>query len=152
MATLKITSHKALPILFCIGMLFCIPTHAKKEKKAEIAAVNIETTVTAVSAAELTIAEKRVSKSCSWNVKLLSPTTLEQRKHNLTVDLCREVNADVLVDPQFTYEKRILGGGRLTVSGYPAVYKNFRAMSDKEVDAFISTPEYQSGKVVFINK
>ncbi|MCM1004686.1 MAG: hypothetical protein NC402_00115 [Prevotella sp.] len=114
--------------------------------------VNVNTTITAVAAAELQISDKRVSKSVSWGPKILSPTGLEQRKANLIIDLCREVDADVIVDPQFTYRKRMFGGGVLTVSGYPAKYTNFRSMSDKEVETFITTPEYQSGKVVFINK
>ncbi|MCM1377483.1 MAG: hypothetical protein NC097_03630 [Clostridium sp.] len=114
--------------------------------------VKVETTITAVTVAELDISDKRVSKSTSWTLKAVSPTSLEQRKANLIVELCREVEADVLVDPQFTFSKRIFGGGKLTVSGYPARYKNFRTMSPQEVEAFITTPEYQTGKVVFINK
>lgn len=114
--------------------------------------VDIQTTITAVTAAELDISETRVSMTDSWRIKLFSPTDLDQRKSNLIVKLCREVGADVLVDPQFTFTKRPLGGGKLTVSGYPAKYTNFRSMSDKEVDAFITTPEYKEGKVVFINK
>ncbi|MCM1153243.1 MAG: hypothetical protein NC328_06290 [Muribaculum sp.] len=114
--------------------------------------VEINTTITAVTAADLDIKDVRVSKTDSWRIKIFSPTDLEQRKANLIVELCREVGADVLVDPQFTFTKRPLGGGKLTVSGYPATYKNFRSMTDNEVDAFITTPEYQQGKVVFINK
>lgn len=114
--------------------------------------IKVETTITAVTVAELDIADKRVEKSVSWKLTALSPTSLEQRKHNLITELCREAGADVLVDPQFTYSKRFLGGGKLTVSGYPASYRNFRTMTPAEIDAFITTPEYQNGKVVFINK
>lgn len=139
--------------LFCVSILCVLPCQAKKRTpEPPPAEVKIETTVTAVSAAELDIADKRVSKSCNWHTKLFSPTSLEQRKTNLIVELCRQVGADVLVDPQFTYEKKILGGGKLTVSGYPATYKNFRAMNEAEVDKFIVSPEYETGKVVFINK
>ena len=71
---------------------------------------------------------------------------------NLIIDLCREIGADILVDPQFTYSKRILGGGKLTVFGYPASYKNFRTMTDKQIDALITSPKFESNRVVFINK
>lgn len=114
--------------------------------------VNVETTITAVTVAELNIADERVEKTVKWSMNFLSGNSLEQRKANLIVELCREVGADVLVDPQFSYSKRMLGGGVLTVSGYPATYKNFRTMTDEEVDAFIVSPEYETGKVVFINK
>lgn len=124
----------------------------KQETVSPSNTVEVETTITAVTVAELDISDKRVSKSVTWNLGFLSPTDLEQRKKNLITELCREVGADVLVDPQFTYTKRILGGGKITVSGYPATYTNFRTMSDKEIDAFITTPEYNTGKVVFINK
>jgi hypothetical protein len=85
-------------------------------------------------------------------MNFLTGTSLEQRKTNLIVKLCREIGADVLVDPQFTYSKRIFGGGKLTVSGYPAKYKNFRAMTDEQINAFITTSKFDSNKVVFINK
>lgn len=124
----------------------------KMQEKNPENVVNIETTITAVSAADLEIGDKRVSKTTTWGPKVFSPTSLEQRKANLIIELCREVGADVIVDPQFTYSKRFMGGGKLTLYGYPATYKNFRTMSESEVDSFITTPEYETGKVVFINK
>ena len=68
------------------------------------------------------------------------------------VALCREVGADILIDPQFTYDKRILGSGKLTVSGYPAKYKSFRTMTNEQVDAFITSPVYDTNTVVFITE
>ena len=140
--------------LLFLGMIFLsFPTISGKETAEEQKKIiNVETTITAVSAAELEISDKRVSKSVTWKLNFLSPMSLEQRKQNLIIELCREVGADVLVDPQFTFTKRMMGGGKLTVSGYPATYTNFRSMSDQEVDAFIASPEYETGKVVFINK
>lgn len=127
-------------------------TYGKKTDEQPTNEVNVETTITAVSAAELEIGETRVSKTSTWGPKFLSPTSLEQRKANLIVELCNEVGADVLVDPQFTYSKRIFGGGKLTLYGYPAKYKNFRSMTEQEIDSFIVSPAYETGKVVFINK
>lgn len=143
--------RKTIFTTFCF-LLLASAASAGDEQETPYQSVNIETTITAVSVAELDIADKRVSKSKTWTMNFLSPTDLEQRKKNLITELCREVGADVLVDPQFTYNRRFLGGGKLTVSGYPATYTNFRTMTDEEVDAFIVSPEYQSGKVVFINK
>ncbi|MBE6318706.1 MAG: hypothetical protein E7081_07020 [Bacteroidales bacterium] len=146
--------HFVFCLIFCcflIGGVFSAYAE-DKEQQTLSNIVNVETTITAVSAADLEIADERVSKSTTWTLNFLSGTALEQRKANLIIELCREVGADVLVDPQFTYSKRMLGGGKLTVSGYPATYKNFRTMTDKQVDAFITSPEYNTGKVVFINK
>lgn len=129
-----------------------MPIQAREQEEIQPKTVNVELTITAVSTADLDIADTRVSKSKTWTLNFLSSMTLDQRKANLIIELCREVGADVLVDPQFIFSKRIFGGGKLTVSGYPATYKNFRTMTDKEVDAFIVSPEYETGKVVFINK
>lgn len=146
-----IVFRKTLIVTLCFLFFTCTAFAGEKQETASNS-VEVETTITAVTVAELSIGDKRVSKTTSWNLKFLSPTDLEQRKKNLITELCREVGADVLVDPQFTYSKRILGGGKLSVSGYPASYTNFRTMTEREIDAFIVSPEYQSGKVVFINK
>lgn len=144
-----------IALVLCLNLtapIFVLAKGKSNRDNEEGSVVNVETTITAVSAAELEIGDKRVSKSTAWGPKIFSPTGLEQRKANLIVELCREVGADVIVDPQFTYSKRFMGGGKLTLYGYPATYKNFRAMSDSEIDSFITTPEYETGKVVFINK
>lgn len=143
--------YSRLLVLTCVAFS-CLMSGARETESEPENVVNVETTITAVTAADLTIDENRVCKSVSWGPKVFSRTSLEQRKANLIVDVCREVGADVLVDPQFTYSKRFLGAGKLTVSGYPAKYKSFRSMSEEEIKAFIATPEYKEGKVVFINK
>lgn len=143
--------HIIVSIIFCL--LACTSAYARKTKEVGVVnSVDVETTITAVSTADLNISEERVSMSKVWTLNFLSATSLEQRKANLIIELCRREGADILVDPQFTYTKRVLGGGKLTVSGYPAKYTNFRTMTDKEIDTFIVSPTYNTGKVVFINK
>ena len=112
----------------------------------------IENRIVAVSGADLIISETSVSKSATWVTGLFSRTDLEQRKTNLINQLCREVGADVLVDPQFTYSKRFLGGGKLTVRGYPAKYKSFAPLTDEQIDSLLINPKFDSNKVIFINK
>ena len=145
-----LTTYLVICVFFISGTFSMFAQ--KDNTQTDYNVVNVETTITAVSTADLEIADERVSKSDTWTMNFLTGNSVEQRKTNLIIELCREVGADVLVDPQFTFKKRFLGGGKLTVSGYPAKYKNFRTMSDKQIDAFITTPEYQTGKVVFINK
>ena len=114
--------------------------------------VGVETIVTAVTMADLIISENKVSKTVTWNMKLFSPTELEQRKENLIKELCQEVGADILIDPQFTFSKRILGGGKLTVTGYPAAYKNFRNLTEQEIERFVVNRDSLPGKIIFINQ
>ena len=126
--------------------------NAEKNQNTYFNIASIENRILAVSGADLIISENSVSKSTTWITGIFSRTNLEQRKINLITQLCREVGADILIDPQFTYSKRFLGGGKLTVRGYPAKYKNFKPLSDEEIDSLILNPKYDSNKVIFINK
>lgn len=144
----------------CLRLLYlfiCIlvfsPAYAEKNQNTDFNIIApIENKIVAVSGAELIISENSVTKTVTWVAGFLNGTDLEQRKINLINDLCREIGADVLIDPQFTYSKRILGGGKLTVRGYPAKYQNFRPLSDEQVDSLLINPKYDSNKVIFINK
>ena len=113
---------------------------------------DIETKVVAVTSADLDISPQKVSKSVSWTLNFLSPMDLEQRKHNLLRSLCEETGADIIISPQFIFKKRILGGGKLILSGYPAKYRNFRNLSEEEIKSFITGSEFENGQVIFINK
>lgn len=143
--------RKALVATFFF-LLFFIASSAEEKQENPYNAVPVKNVVTAVTMADVEVGSQRVEKSVSWKIKMLSPTDLEQRKENLQNELCRETGADFLVDPQFSYEKKILGGGKLTLSGYPAKYVNFRNMTEEEIKAFILNPESQVGKVIFINQ
>lgn len=114
--------------------------------------VYVENRILAVSGADIEIAPYRVSKSTSWIFNFLSPIELNQRKTNLINALCKEIGADILIDPQFSYSRRILGGGKLTVAGYPAKYTDFRSLSDTEIDSLILKKDTLENKVIFINQ
>lgn len=138
---------RLISIIFCILVFSSL--NAEKNQNTDFNIAPIENRILAVSGADLIISENYVSKSTSW---IFSRTDLEQRKANLVNQLCREVGADVLVDPQFTYSKRLLGGGKLTVRGYPAKYKNFRPLSEEQIDSLLINPKYDSNTIIFINK
>lgn len=125
---------------------------AEKNQNTDYNIAPIDNKILAVSGAELIISENSVSKTIVWVTGFINRIDLEQRKINLVNDLCREVGADVLVDPQFTLSKRILGGGKLTVRGYPAKYKNFKPLSDEEIDSLLINPKFDSNTIIFINK
>lgn len=139
-------------ICFIVCILVSSGVYAEKNRDTDYNIAPVQNQILAVSGAQLEISEISVSKTTSWFTGLFSRTDLEQRKKNLINDLCREVGADVLVDPQFTYSKNILGGGKLTVRGYPAKYQKFRTLSDEEIDSLIINPKFDSNTIIFINK
>lgn len=125
---------------------------AKKDQNTDFNVAHLENKILAVSGAELEISSVSVSKTVTWVIGLFNRTDLEQRKKNLVYELCREIGADILVDPQFTYSKTILGGGKLTVRGYPAKYKTFRSLSDEQIDSLLIHPKYDTNTIIFINE
>ena len=131
-------------------LLFFMTLGAEEKQETPYYAVPVKNVVTALTMADVEVGSQRVEKSVSWKIK--SSTDINQRKENLQIMLCRDTGADFLVDPQFTYEKRILGGGKLTLSGYPAKYVNFRNMTELEIKTFILNPDTLSGKAIFLNQ
>lgn len=129
---------------------------ASGEKVLEYSTSNtaaVENRILAVAGADLDIAPYRVAKSAVWAFNFLSPVSLEQRKTNLVNALCKEVGADILVDPQFTYSRRVLGSGKLTVTGYPANYRDFRSLSETEIDSLILKKDTTlQNRIIFINR
>lgn len=57
---------------------------------------------------------------------------LENIKNNAVNDALIKANADVLVEPKFVIEKSTQGT-IVTVTGYPATYKNFRNIKVEDI-------------------
>lgn len=84
--------------------------------------------------ADLEVAPNKVKKEVQWS-PIFSTTSLETRKSNLTAELLESVDADVLVEPQYIHHKSCLNINKLTVSGFPAKYKNFRKATKEDLEA-----------------
>lgn len=56
-------------------------------------------------------------------------------KVRVNAELCAEQGCDVLVQPQYVHEKRKSGKHVLTVTGFPAYYKNFRTATSADLEA-----------------
>lgn len=58
------------------------------------------------------------------------------RKGNLIAELILQAKADVLVEPRFTFEQGQAGRNsrKLTVTGYPATFKNFRSATPADFE------------------
>lgn len=149
-AAMKKFSLKSLILLFLFS-LTSVMVLAKKEEPDGPKVVDIDDRVIAVAGADLEIAPKRASKTVTWTMNFLTRQDLEMRKENLIKALCKETNADVILDPQFSYSKRILGGGKLTLTGYPAKYKSFRTLTQNEIDSIVVGNNYTEGKVIIIS-
>jgi hypothetical protein len=86
--------------------------------------------------ANLDVDSQKVEKTVTWNwTPFGSLYSFEQRRQNLTADLLKEKNADVLVEPQYTYTKHSFGPRTLTIYGFPAHLKNFRKATPDDVSA-----------------
>ncbi len=81
--------------------------------------------------------QAKVTKTMTWSFRpfYLGEPKKSTAKGNLISDVLKENNADVLLEPQFHFEKTQYGQRTLTVSGYPATYKNFRKATDADLNA-----------------
>lgn len=73
--------------------------------------------------------------STSWSWNPFVRTSLKTRKSNLVANLLKEQGADVLLEERYIVESDGLGGGRLTVTGYPAKFKGFRKATPADLEA-----------------
>lgn len=109
--------------------------------------VDIDAKVVQVpTVADLDVQPQRVAGTQTWRWKFfnLDQLSIGQRKQNLIYDMVNEAKADVLVEPQVRFTKKLFGERTLTISGYPATYKNFRKPSEEDLKAIRAangTPE-----------
>lgn len=77
--------------------------------------------------ADLDVAEKKVTGTASNS----SSISLKKIENNAIYDALSKSNADILIEPRFTTEIK-KGVTTITVTGYPAIYKNFRPLTEKD--------------------
>lgn len=78
----------------------------------------------------------KIEKTETWNFNPFDKQKLKDREGNLIADMVKSENADVLLEAQSTYTKVPFGERTLTVSGYPAKYKDFRNATEEDIKAF----------------
>lgn len=97
---------------------------------------DVETHVYNLTVADMDVSKDKVSKTTSWNWTPLSTVSVEAQKEKATAELLEEKKADVLVEPQYIVKRRgLFRGGEVTVTGYPATYRNFRPMTKDDAEA-----------------
>lgn len=97
---------------------------------------SVNSSIHTLTAASVRVDKERVGKGTEWYWNPFVHVSNETRKNNIVAELLREINADVLVDPQFIITKYgPFSGGKITVSGYPGHYENFHTMTLDEATA-----------------
>lgn len=95
--------------------------------------------VSQYNAAELAVSDTKASGTSDGCVtgrakKLALVPNLKKNLENYAIaDALQKSNADVLVGPQFTYHYKKSALVSVSVTGYPAVYRNFRTISYEEI-------------------
>lgn len=88
-----------------------------------------------LTVADLDVADQKVSKTVDWKWTPLSTVSVESQKKNAEAELCNETGADVVIEPQYEVNRRgLFRGGSVTVTGYPAKYRNFRPMTQEDAE------------------
>lgn len=98
----------------------------------------------------------KVEKTVTWHFTLFkfAQPDLNLRKGNLIADIVKENGADVLLEPQVTYTKVPFGIRKLTITGFPASFKDFRKATEADLKAievvveentYIETSESRGG-------
>lgn len=113
--------------------------------------VAVRSEIVAVVGAEVKVGEERVSRKMKWLIGFLSKEQLADRKSRLLSELRRASRADIIIDPQFEYCPKPLGGGSLILTGYPARYVNFRNLTSLQIDSLILTGKYNPNSALFFN-
>lgn len=79
----------------------------------------------------------KVTQTMTWTFKPfhIGEPKKATAKGNLIAETLKEVKADVLLEPQFIFQKTSYGERVLTVIGFPATYKNFRKATPADIEA-----------------
>lgn len=80
---------------------------------------------------------QKVDTVISWNYTPFNfgQPSLNNRETNLVADIIKSNGADVLLEKQVVYTKVPYGTRTLTVTGYPAKFKDFRKATKEDLEA-----------------
>ena len=93
----------------------------------------VDVRVTSLTAVDLNVNPEKATRTTSWSYNPFRSVSIAQVKENTEAELLQEVDADVLVEPQYIVKKRgFLRGGSVTVIGFPAKYSNFHKLTTEE--------------------
>lgn len=129
---------KLLAIILLVGSLYSCSSIQKTSTVARV-----ETSVLQYpTVTDLTVSPEKVEKSETWEFHWFEGQSDKVRKENLMADLLKETGADVLLEPNFKVEKHFLGPTKITVTGYPAKFKDFRKATPEDIQALRTAYPY----------
>ncbi|MBQ6210238.1 MAG: hypothetical protein IJK42_10790 [Prevotella sp.] len=97
---------------------------------------------------DLTVLNK-TEKTITWNFQLFKKDRLALIKANLQADMLKELDADILLEPQYTFKKVPFGERTLTITGYPAKFKDFRKATEEDIKALQAVYEKACEQCVY---
>lgn len=104
---------------------------------------SVKTEVYNLTVADMDVKPEKASLTKTWAWNPFRAISMSVEKSNVTAELLKETNADVLVEPQYEIKKRgLFRGGSITVSGRPATYRNFHPMTTQEAEMVATVKGY----------
>lgn len=118
-------------LFLALGLTLALSSCSTITHTVQTAPVNTE--VYSLTVADMDVSEQKQTATAEWKWNPFNMLSLKGVKDDATAKLLAGADADVLVDPQFTVERRgLFRGGSVTVAGFPATYKNFRNMTEED--------------------
>ncbi|MFI3281550.1 MAG: hypothetical protein R3Y44_06240 [Rikenellaceae bacterium] len=116
-------------LLFCLALSVAFLSSCSTMRTATSKSVDVSTSISSVTTADLAVAQQRVEYD-------YIPSRKERKKMKLAVMQEKAVaaalknngNADVMVATEYQVERKGFKIRKVTVSGYPAKYKNFKTL------------------------
>lgn len=136
---------KIIPsLIFCSALALSSCTTVYKTATSAEVKNNIQTYP---EVADLEVQQK-ISESKTWKFVPfhIGEPKLSTAKGNLIAEVLKTHNADILLEPQFTFERTSYGERVLTVTGIPATYKNFRKATAEDIEAIKACKEPNAQK------
>lgn len=140
------TSRNLLAVCFAALLVSSCSTVTHTSQTAAV-----DTQLYNLTVADMNVAAKKDSVTLDWAWNPLSSVSLSAQKESATHALLEKSDADVLIEPEYIVHRRgLFRGGSVTVTGYPASYSNFRAMTSEDAQN-IATISGNMGGTVLVN-
>lgn len=93
----------------------------------------VNSSIVNLTVADMKVSDHHVTKTVEWKWNPFTMVSMEAQKKNAVAEAVREADADLLVEPQYTMQKRgLFRGGSVTVTGRPATYTRFRSLTQAD--------------------
>jgi uncharacterized lipoprotein YmbA len=123
---------RKISIIACT-LMFVSSCAVKKNLSMKTMDINNGGVVQKTTVVDLEVDEVKVTSSIEAKGNISSGIKLETLKSQLVADILKKTKSDVLVEPIFVLSNTV-AKTTLTVTGFPARYKNFRTIEKEDVE------------------